>query len=312
MSNHILFLVFFLALSFESADGQTITFEMPFYFEDAVGNRDTIIVGYGPDFHPDSTYTSLGETALPCNYFMDKDLHVLVNNKPYFDCDNKLSKIKYSHFSGACKNEPSIPLSSSFHIKCKYPPLRISWDNELICNGASTPCTAQSIIFSTYMYHLIEDIHIFQENDIARSLCNSNELIEPLGGFYRPDGWPYSIYREQVNPDNSIDSIYIIEVIFSNYLNFLLMDAEVIPSPSNTLTLYPQPVQDQWYMERKDASSSCELYLYDVHGKLIWQNRLESGEISGTWSLRHLPAGSYVLVARDADLRLQTYKIIKQ
>src|SRR5690606_34219136 len=207
---------------------------------------------------------------------------------------------------------PAIPLEGSFHIKCKYPPLRISWDNEQLCNGPTASCTGQSIIFSTDLYHLIEDIHIFHENDIARSLCNTSELIEPLGDLFRPDSFSYNIFREQVNPDGSIDSIYVIEIIFSNYLNFLLMDTELVPTPSNTFLHYPQPVRDQWYLERKDASSSCELHLYDLKGRLIWQNRLEKGQISGSWSLGHLPAGGYVLVARDADHRLQTYKILKQ
>lgn len=313
MSNHIFFLAICLfTFSIEIAESQTITFEMPFYFEDAVGNRDTIIVGYGPDFHPDSTYTSLGETALPCNFFMEKDLHVLVTAMPSSDCDNRLSRVKYTQFSESCGQGPVIPMARSFHIKCKYPPLRVSWDSELLCDGPNAPCIGQSIIFSTGLYYLIEDIHIFHENDIVRSLCNTNELIEPLGDLFRPDSFSYNIFREQVNPDGTKDSIYLIDAIFSNYLNFLLMDTELVPTPSNTFLHYPQPVYDQWYLERKDVSSSCELRLFDLLGRIVWQSQFERGVYSNSWSLGHLPSGNYVLVARDEDFKLQTYKILKQ
>ena len=56
--------LFFLLLSINNAEAQSAEFEMTFYFEDAVGNKDSLVLGYDADASYTSINSLLGEVAI--------------------------------------------------------------------------------------------------------------------------------------------------------------------------------------------------------------------------------------------------------
>lgn len=74
--------------------------------------------------------------------------------------------------------------------------------------------------------------------------------------------------------------------------------------------IFPNPAHEIITIEWMNSDSLKEVSLLDMHGKLI-DRQTASSNSSVTFSLNHLPAGSYLIEVRHTDGR-QYYKIIRQ
>jgi len=106
--------------------GQEFSFSM--YFEDAIGNKDTLILGYDPAA-TDGINLQFGEENIIFEPFI-KDLDVRAGKSieyiSYFwPLDIFLSK---KHITPKTCNMTDAPIPEHVYIYCKHFPLRVSWD----------------------------------------------------------------------------------------------------------------------------------------------------------------------------------------
>lgn len=311
MKNISFFLFFFQAITLLSA--QNLTFELPIYFEDARGNTDTIIIGYGPDINNDSVYTEQGETMLPWDMEYEKDLEVWLTSNFCGDARiPDLTKVRYRQFREVCSDTLLDVMAGVFQIFCRYPPLRIYWDQDLLCEGPESDCTYGSILVDNWAYYFVVDPDDYLENDFARSMCFDSEMVLELGGPVRPDGIQYLGYTELEREDGRIDTVYRVEIIISNFLQQYVMSSNPLETRENTVNIYPQPNDGIFFIERDISDHRLELLLLDGNGKVIYQEVMQSGEHLKSLNINQQPSGVYLLLSKDADGFFQTYKVIKQ
>ena len=113
----------FLLLVPLSVFGQEFSFSM--HFEDAVGNKDTLILGYD-QAATNGINLQFGEENILYEPFI-KDLDVRTGILKEYDWqpDSFLTK---KHITLKTCNIANYPADGTIYIYCKHFPLKISWD----------------------------------------------------------------------------------------------------------------------------------------------------------------------------------------
>ena len=77
--------------------------------------------------------------------------------------------------------------------------------------------------------------------------------------------------------------------------------------------MYPNPVQDWVNLEFSGASQTEQTHvlIYNLSGKLMQQQMLNSQERSHQLDVRELPQGAYLMQVQDGDRR-KTLRILKE
>ncbi len=119
-------------------------FSFPLYFEDALGNRDTLILGYDP-MATDTIDEAFGEQDIRAIPF-DATFEVRVADLGYADGGRLMEDPTSFHSKTQIKmkecDSSYFPLVSSIIISNAEFPLTVSWDSALFMG----PCNEQSLI----------------------------------------------------------------------------------------------------------------------------------------------------------------------
>jgi len=126
----------------------TPLFQTTFYFEDSVGNRDSVVVGYDPDAIPEAIEPQYGEIEVTSPFdsifevraihlsdeWLARTVKVLIEQgSPNFDCVNQMNAI--------------------FIVNALHPPVKVTYDSTLF------PYDACGNVFFTRNWdvHFVED-----------------------------------------------------------------------------------------------------------------------------------------------------------
>ncbi len=275
-------------------------FEMPVYFEDARGNRDTIV--FGADPQADSENPDRFDGQILTTPF-DSVLEVRV-----------MSNLGYKgpHIEDLTLRKRAIGIARSFDfqrechlgkdgvamvVHARYPPVTVSWD---------------STIFSTSYCHIASNIAAhFQSRypagpnpwwrdfpdmaDITQCMSASSSWV-----IYRPPG-PWSplneIFPSSIQPivGGGIDTLPVIRIEMYPQISFNSpcggMVSNLDSSVSNEetdLLVYPNPANDHIYF----SASPVSYQIFDMIGRIKGSGFSISADIS------MLPRGMYQLHVR--------------
>lgn len=116
-------------LSFQVSTAQIAPmFEMPIYFEDAIGNKDTVIVGYDPDAIANGLNLQFGETWLDTPF--DSIFEVRVSHSeewPY-----RTGKKIIEHYDDSPPSDCGPSSNVEIILHAKHFPIKISYDTAFI------------------------------------------------------------------------------------------------------------------------------------------------------------------------------------
>ena len=87
-------------------------------------------------------------------------------------------------------------------------------------------------------------------------------------------------------------------------------NASILSQTKDGFKIYPNPVKDRIYFKNPDLSNSVEITFYDVLGKMVKRDAINSGMIQGGMDVSRLKRGVY-LVQIDNGERSFTQKLIK-
>jgi hypothetical protein len=177
---------------------QVPTFQFTMYFTDAKGNQDSIVLGYAPDAHNidfiDPQYDEHDVTEVPFDTVLDVRVYMF----RYYNTGLYLDK---QIVDSSCDNLFVSPFDYLV-IYAKYPPLKISWDNDLFysydypCHAFSYICadeapffdcvTCPSIMylqFANYRNVTFEEYYNYETTNVMLEDGNMGEAYNYWFGF---------------------------------------------------------------------------------------------------------------------------------
>jgi Secretion system C-terminal sorting domain len=290
-------------------------FKTMFVVEDAVGNRDSVWLGfdtlasyYNPQFgeaHIDAPFDSILEVR--CTHFVNSPIGPSV------------SALQSKTIIGACELYGNINCYNVeyiiMYIQAKYTPVTISWDRSYIYNYSPcqtsaflTPDRNDGLVGTQIFYY-----HYQTYGDQVRIACISETdsyVFDPTPANRPSFELPYNLSPTETGNQDSIFglSIHLSDgsiVTPCSWLN----STKGAGTPGFEVTVSPNPA---W----ADLVISCEteqllsVDLYSSMGQLIRSIKGE-GTHQFQMDLSGLPVGMYVAIVTGRDRRQRVIKIIK-
>lgn len=283
MKNLILMTI--LLCFYQMSEAQTFQFQMS--FEDAIGNKDTLTIGYdinGTEFID----PSFGETNI-IGIPLDSTFDVRITNA-FFNNGNATFHTKKQILPDSCSGW-WFPIVS-IDIKSKNWPVTARWDNSLF----NIECREGSV-FTSYHPGGWWDVGGFPSNLNRVELANVNQVS------FTSNDYPSSGYNENyayINSSN--DTIPVFWMAFGNS-SLISLDVE---NASFEFKSYPNPVKDFFFIDIQNDWVK-DVRLIDMMGRSKMVD-LKNGYID----MRNFHAGYYLIMICGKDGKTQKLKIIKE
>ena len=264
MKNIILFLTIIAII--ESNYAQTPEFETTFYFEDAVGNKDSVVVGYDPSVpgytsgKPNGFDPQFGE--IPKQEPFDTILDVRIDPsrhgwEPLFFYKRMIGFCEKLLPSKACYGGTS----GGFVISNKYPPLKISYSQKAF----GIPNNSGSFMTNNKFFDLVGPQALESWNYFCLS-DTGEHTIDFSDSAYVTEYWPLKKGNVPMKGDY---------LAYLPQINFYIGGGECLFHTSTTdqkikaLQAYPVPTQDILIIELPEKRNFVDenIVIYDLLGR---------------------------------------------
>ena len=312
---NLIVLATFLAIGLGlKAQELTPEFEFTLYFEDAAGNRDSVILGYDP----------LSTGGIDADFGEENIL-----DQPWGEeLDVRVGDLAYTHSIGWCVQPegsseldftkdynthltkkqimPSLCMTDTIH-RDKIPrrlsvqfhsdsyPVTISWDKSLF----STTCVF-TVMFGNYDHYNWDVIghHIFLRWDGSIKFFEMGDSLTVTSDYLAADSLSGTFSLPAYYTDDA-KKIAVLQFEFeeSNVIN-------IQNFPKNKIEVYPNPISKG---ENINIVTTMDYAIFDIQGKLLQKGKVESNKIPTS----HLERGIYLLKLENNEKQFTT-KIIVQ
>jgi hypothetical protein len=277
----------------------SIDYLIPFYVEDAMGNRDTAYIGGSkyalPDQNPqlgevnlvDVPFDSVLEIrAMRTDELFDEDRHPLVISK------RCITRFDDFGTPGDCFHSAE---HQTLVIHSKYHPITISWEREVMEDGAALFCAQGTYIINTlapysydYWYENAEDA----EFEFACLSTQSSISYQRWEGFTGgPFGLDYALHHV-AGSTNLFDTLQIYP-IFGEYSQVppceAVISSQVEPrEESVSIMAYPNPVNERLFLQTEVPETITSITILTIDGRAISHQSGYSGNGLATATLRFI------------------------
>lgn len=267
----------------------TPRFQMPLYFEDAVGNRDTIVVGYDANGSFDTLNPQFGEYAISTPF----DSIFEVRAAHAIDPPHTLSKKIISHYEGGGGDTCFASAGVEIFIQAKYLPITISYDTTLV----NSSFCHRNMILSPDMY-----IFLFQYWWDAREYYCMSHTAMVVDTFTHPGvttgGWLSRSFEVEGQGLKELPGYYWVVKYIGICQNQVSTAAPVGERPA--LTLAPNPANDVLQVNWPTPFSGQLEVVSATGGRGVLHQSVRQS-VSTEISVAQLPAGLYFLSVSGAD-----------
>lgn len=298
-------IILFLTLPYFGVSQEIAFFETTIFFEDAAGNKDSVVVGH--DENANNTYNEIfGEINIiePWNSVFE------VRGAHYLDWQNLDDELLLSkkiigsneggmHPAHGCLliNEPIV-----FFANVRNLPIKISWDKSAF---SSSFCRNRSTITPNVTPMVSEYWHEFLEQDEGYSCVAENNSIE-FDKFDIDDGFEFYLVDEI--EDNTVDTMVamLLNFRFQNAFDSpctIVVDTKDISVLESDIKIFPNPSEAILNIRSNDFSSWIIL---NNEAKLIAKGNHKSINIENLKCGLH-----YLSLLNDDGSLLLTKKFIK-
>lgn len=268
-------LLFVFVFYFQTSYSQQLSF--PMYFEDAKGNKDTIILGYDPDA-TSGIDAIFGELDIMGQAF-NQGLDVRISNAhaSWSGSDSGTFELKKQIVKFNCT---SWNYANCIEITTKNWPVTASWDKSL-----------------------------FTDN------CNYGTFFTSClpGGFFDVPG-PSSLWVSFLKDSNTVTfsdqvmgSMYIgrikgndtISYFWQSFLDSASLSIGIqdvtINNQNSKVFVFPNPSKSQISITKNDFSSfsNYNLQIFNIQGKLVKEIKIQPNQIQITIDIQGLNSGMY-------------------
>jgi len=269
-------------------------FSFDLYFEDALGNRDTITLGYDP-LATDGIDSQFGEEniiALP----WDSVFEVRIGDKTYSGT-NWLSDNSYltkrQILQSYCDNS-TISNRVSLQLKSTNFPVKVKWNRELFANDS---CRFFSVLFGKTDYLNIDAINgtFLQFNDSL--YININEQNEMNANFVSEIDQALTPYYYFLTYSTENKEIGVMQFVFYSF-----NAASIEQLSNNFLNVYPNPMMNGDILE---VTSGDKYKLFYFNGVLCEEGKVINNKIH----FSNFEKGHYFLQVETEGI-IKTLKLI--
>lgn len=279
---------------------KTPIFEAFLYFEDAIGNKDTLVIGYDTASQNDRIYPEFGEVWI--NTPLDSIFEVRAFHVD--DFSQKMSK----KIIGGCEKTGGAPCYGSagarIVVSAKHPPIKIRYDSTQFGIGS---CQEHAIISPDYLMYFIEN---WWEADLYYCMCSTSTITYDLNF----QGQKFEVEAEVEGKGTmTLPGLFWVLRFWGPCPNLLSSPFPSQP-PSLQLSISPNPITEcaelQFSVER---SGTVRMGLFDLLGKMVQMRTVSatSGTNTLDMDLQGLSAGAYVVRLTNGR-SLGSVKLIKQ
>lgn len=284
---------------------QTPQFQITLHFEDAIGNKDSIIVGYDQTASYDQLNPQFGEALIETPFdsvFEVRAMHGDVN-QPL-----QTSKIIIGNLETSSGSSCGAMEFIRIVINADNFPITVRYDSALI---NSNVCQTNMILSPDHLIFVLEN---WQEARVFYCLSNTNKIIDDFEYFFHnpEDFWLREAFEVEGQGSMLLPGYY-----FGFFLNdgycATISDTEYTLPVSHSALLYPNPNSSSSVMfDLGETVRETQIALYDLNGRCL---RCFSSFLQQTISidLEGVPAGIYFVgVSTPQNSKPAYYKLIRQ
>ncbi|HFA48291.1 MAG TPA: T9SS type A sorting domain-containing protein [Bacteroidetes bacterium] len=258
---------------------QTAFFETTIYFEDAVGNRDSVVVGHDLDANVDYN-PQFGELDIKTPY----DSVFEVRAARYFDFNSftgemVLSKKIIGHAEGSVLPTynclPDVePIALFAHAK--YQPITVSWDKGQFNNSF---CRAGTVLTS-HILPMVTEFWAGEEGILEFTSCMAEDSVY---SSYLFDYGEFGFFRlEQVEGMGQDTAFGLLITFIRQGTSFSPCTATVIVGTDETyredVNVYPNPTTGELYFEKEITENYV---MWDTYGRQVMSGKENPVDMSG-------------------------------
>ena len=268
-------------------------FQMPIYFEDAVGNKDTVVAGFvlGSTNDDERPLTQYGEHKIEAPFDSVLDARIFFRDPNLDTAKSYFSKKIILPSIGS----PPRLYSDYFRVflHSRYPPVTISYDSSAVRDQQlyGSFFTRDEVIYSLPDISIVEDF-----------MCvGSKSSFE----FSFNDTMPFltSPLRQEFEVQGTDTLLSVAGTFFGYSFDDFCDLASILQGYSATpIDLYPNPAHEWISLEEKvfQAGTSLSLSIYDISGKQHFHQKVDYHNLQRI-DVSHLEAGSYFLLLDSRD-----------
>jgi Secretion system C-terminal sorting domain len=270
-------------LQFITVHSQTTPqFIMPFWFEDAVGNKDTIWVGSDTSASSSNINTQFGEVLLTTPF----DSVFEVRGVHGDDSQWRTLKLLIENADhGVCP----LPSYTRIMIHAKHTPVTISWDTTLL--SAIYPCNINAVLSPTNLPFLLQ--HWWKAPDL-HCMMTKTELVTNLIDQSSGGNLVHAFQIEGKGLVNLRGYYYIAFWDLPHCYTTLPVSENL---PHELSICYPNPASNM--LQLKFPTTVQRLRVFDMYGKQCYQDTTPQSETK--IELTSYPVGMYQVQWENAN-----------
>ena len=264
---------------------QTPEFEFTMHFMDALGNRDSIVLGYDVAANYDIVNGDYGEQTV--NAPFDSVFEVRASN-PWGPNFQPMSKKGITQFSCTSPIPYEYYSVAAISVQIDHPPIKVWWDKTLFLS--SVDCRDSSVIVDRDFWFQYPLPVAYPQ---LAYMASTDTFVHPMQGMNQ------NTYLYAVEGGGQAT----IKMLFVGFTYTSLVDYGVANelSQASTLEVYPNPASS--YIEvRTGLIGSGELSLWDMQGRCLARvasedltaHRFDTKDLTkGAYSVQVLHQGKY-------------------
>jgi hypothetical protein len=281
------------------AQVQIPQFIMPLWFEDAVGNKDTIWVGSDLTSSTFNINPQFGEMAITTAFdsvFEVRAVHAS-------DDDWEMSKIIVEDTEQTPGSTCVLAASTRILIHSKYKPVKITWDVGKM--EENSPCHFNTIITPNTMVYTVQEWYIM---DSIYCLMSRPNIITDLSYMNGPR-LGIRLHDIEVEGAGTSEIQVLFYSAFWDYSHCLsTLPSDELAIADAGLQIQPNPVRDYVQLRLPAYKEVRHLGLFDCTGRQLRDIVLRSDQQELPFPY---PAGLYYLRMQLSNGQLVTKKIVK-
>lgn len=300
-TKHFLFIIFCLILI--KAQSQVPQIKIPMYFENAMGNRDTVYVGFDPEAEGDILDGDFGEYIIDEQpWHPDFEVRLGTFAGPFGKLP-RMSKIDIQENRCLDSVTGYGRTFNVLYLKVKHFPIKWTWDSTFF----KKDCIYNSFYDRSVKSYLAADIWL-KYAKYFRNFKGITYLTEAYIKNTRKEGF----YYDFVDPISGVDSIKSVSFYLLDKKRIAFAFADVSSVLTEQLKIYPNPVNDvlNIFLDETVLSEKGEIYLNNLLGQTIMTKKLIAHSSNFEIDVSSLPKGTYFLSFKTKDRYFMT-KFVK-
>jgi hypothetical protein len=289
---------------------QNALFETTIWFTDAMGNTDSVVVGYDPDAEWESLNPQFGEVLIDAPFDSVFEVRASFDNGWHLAANKLFTKKKITR----ARERDWIPypcLSISplgIHIYARHYPVTVTWDREIF----QTQCQTRSFLASHTTDGHMEGWFFNIPGILEYTQCMAEDSTYTVNGTDDPWEW-YNRYATTLTNDSSAET----SVLQLRFLDASAFGGTVSPCPvivsvdqvpkEHALQVFPNPASEGVRVAMSEGASFTEdlqVRLYSATFQEVRQHTWSASSPYLDLSLAGVPPGLYFIEVRDRTGRL--------